>query len=87
MSELTVTALTAFLGSEGMWQEGDTKAVPAARAQELQAEGLVQARPDSPDKPGSSRETKPALVPVPSPDLTTAIITPAAPKGRVIETK
>ena len=84
MSEVTVTALTAFLGSEGMWQEGDTRSIPAARAQELQAEGLVKA---SPVKPGAGRETKPVLVPGPSPDLTTAIIKPAAPKGRVIETK
>ena len=56
MSQVSITALTAFFGSEGMWQEGDTKQVPAARAQELEALGLVCINPSD----GSEdRETKP----------------------------
>lgn len=86
MSQVSVTALTAFFGSEGMWQQGDTKPVPAARAQELEALGLVKSRPA---KPGEGRETKPTpAAPVDTkPDLTTAIIKPAAAKPRTIETK
>ena len=85
MSQLLATALTAFYGSEGMWQEGDTKPVPAARAQELETLGLVKTRPA---KPGEGRETKPEPGPAETkPDLGTASITPAATKPRTIETK
>ena len=85
MSQLIVTALTAFYGSEGMWQEGDAKLVSAGRAQELEALGLVKTRPA---KPGEGRETKPDVGPDSlGVDLTTAVIKPAAAKPRTIETK
>lgn len=87
MSQLIVTALTAFFGSEGKWEEGDTKPVPAARAQELEALGLVKSRPA---KPGEGRETKPEAGPAdtkPSLDIDTVSIKPATPKPRTIETK
>ena len=85
MSQLLVTALTAFFGSEGMWQEGDTKLTPAARAQELEALGLVKTRAA---KPGEGRETKPEPAAIETkPDIGTASIKPAATKPRTIETK
>lgn len=83
MSQLLVTALTAFYGSEGMWQEGDAKPVSAARAQELEALGLVKSRPA---KPGEGRETKPEPATL-GIDLSTVSIKPAAAKPRIIETK
>lgn len=88
MATQSVTALTSFLGSEGLWREGDTKDVPHGRAHELLAEKLVRA--EAGQSPAEGRETKPAD-PVretkPAQDLTSIVVKPAETKPKTLTTK